>query len=431
MTGCVEDNHCCLHQLFTSHLSFKNTAKKIITAIIMLKPQLHQSQFASPTLFPLSKPFSQGNGRIVGFRVRSTPVLEKSRRSAKVGLVSRKISATMSPITTEKLLSVKVVVTLKESPGGLLSKIGIKGGVDLLLELVSAELDPKTGQEKGTIKGYTRKKSQNAEEATYECEFEVGEGFGEVGAIFVENENRKEIYLKDIILDGFAGDPLSITCNSWVESKFDNPQKRVFFTNKCYLPKETPSGLRRLREEELAILRGNGQDERKSHERIYDYDVYNDLGNPDSGVDKKRPVLGGKELPYPRRCRTGRPRCDTDPQSESRSGSTYVPRDEQFSPIKNLTFSAKTVYSVVHALAQSLDTVIVDSDLGFPYFSAIDDLFNEGVNLPPLQKQGFLKDLLPRLVKTVADASQDVLRFETPETMIRKKTLFPSPSLFN
>jgi len=48
----------------------------------------------------------------------------------------------MSPITTEKLLSVKAVVTLKESPGGLLSKIGIKGGVDLLLELVSAELDP-------------------------------------------------------------------------------------------------------------------------------------------------------------------------------------------------------------------------------------------------------------------------------------------------
>lgn len=78
-----------------------------------------------------------------------------------------------------------------------------------------------------------------------------------------------------------------------------------------YLPSQTPSGLCRLRETELEILRGNGQGERKSFERIYDYDVYNDLGNPDSSVDLKRPVLGGKERPYPRRCRTGRPRCKT------------------------------------------------------------------------------------------------------------------------
>ena len=78
-----------------------------------------------------------------------------------------------------------------------------------------------------------------------------------------------------------------------------------------YLPSQTPSGLCRLRETELEILRGNGQGERKSFERIYDYDVYNDIGNPDSSADLKRPVLGGKEHPYPRRCRTGRPRSKT------------------------------------------------------------------------------------------------------------------------
>lgn len=78
-----------------------------------------------------------------------------------------------------------------------------------------------------------------------------------------------------------------------------------------YLPSETPEGLRRLRGEELEHLRGNGQGERKSFERIYDYDVYNDLGNPDNDAELKRPVLGGKEHPYPRRCRTGRPRCKT------------------------------------------------------------------------------------------------------------------------
>ncbi|XP_048140590.1 linoleate 13S-lipoxygenase 2-1, chloroplastic-like isoform X3 [Rhodamnia argentea] len=406
----------------------------------MLKPQLHQSQSASPTLFPLSKPFSQGNDGIVVFPVQSTPALRKSHRSAQVGLASRKIKAMASPSTTETLLSVKAVVTVKQSASGLFSEIGIKGGLDkiidlvvrktFLLELVSAELDPKTGQEKGTIKGYAHKKSQSTEEATYEHEFEVGEEFGEVGAILVENEHHKEMYLKDIVLEGFVGGPVNITCNSWVHSKFDNPQKRVFFTNKCYLPTETPSGLRRLREEELVILRGDGQGERKSYERIYDYDVYNDLGDPDSGVDKKRPVLGGQELPYPRRCRTGRPRCKTDPQSESKSSSIYVPRDEEFSTIKELTFSAKTVYSVVHAVLPSLETAIVDTDLGFPNFTAIDELFNEVGDVPMLTKQGFLKDLFPRLVKTVADATEDVLRFETPETMKRDKFFWFSDEEF-
>lgn len=71
---------------------------------------------------------------------------------------------------------------------------------------------------------------------------------------------------------------------------------------------ETPSGLKEIREKELVTLRGNGQGERKSYDRIYDYDVYDDLGDPDSSPELTRPVLGGsKQYPYPRRCRTGRP----------------------------------------------------------------------------------------------------------------------------
>ena len=81
----------------------------------------------------------------------------------------------------------------------------------------------------------------------------------------------------------------------------------IFNLEQSYLPSQTPSGLCKLREKELEILRGNGQGERKSFERIYDYDVYNDIGNPESSEKLKRPVLGGKEHPYPRRCRTGRP----------------------------------------------------------------------------------------------------------------------------
>lgn len=67
----------------------------------------------------------------------------------------------------------------------------------------------------------------------------------------------------------------------------------------------------KLRKEELSSLRGNGSGERKEWDRIYDYDYYNDLGDPDKGPEHKRPVLGGSALhPYPRRGRTGRSPCN-------------------------------------------------------------------------------------------------------------------------
>jgi len=60
-------------------------------------------------------------------------------------------------------------------------------------------------------------------------------------------------------------------------------------------------------QEELKSLRGDGKGERKEWERVYDYDVYNDLGQPDQSPDLYRLILGGSNTtPYPRRCRTGR-----------------------------------------------------------------------------------------------------------------------------
>ena len=332
-------------------------------------------------------------------------------------------------LATEKS-TIKAVITVLQTVGGALTHLGFSRGLDdiadilgrtLKVELVAAELDAKSGVEKPTIQSFARKSGNDENETYYESSFEIPEDFGEIGAVIIENEHHQEMFVKSIVLDGFSSGSINIHCDSWIHSKFDNSEKRVFFSNKSYLPFQTPSGLKRLREKELEILRGDGQGERKISDRIYDYDVYNDIGDPDQDEELARPVLGGPEHPYPRRCRTGRPRTEKDPLSESRASNVYVPRDEVFSEVKEATFQAKTVYSVLHALVPSLRTSIVDPDLGFPYFSAIDTLFNEGVALPDIPTTGFLGNIIPRLVRAITDAGNSVLRFETPEFVDRDR----------
>ncbi|CAH2042005.1 unnamed protein product, partial [Thlaspi arvense] len=255
--------------------------------------------------------------------------------------------------------------------------------------------------------------------------------FGVIGAVLVENELHNEMYLKNIVFDGLAYGILTVSCNSWVAPKSDNSEKRIFFTNKhkasvfvlgllmYYLISSAALGVSVDSAGCVYILC-----ERKTNDRIYDYDVYNDLGDPDSKSELKRPVLGGKLHPYPRRCRTGRPHCKTDPLSESRSASVYVPRDEAFSKVKLLTFSLTTAEEVVHALFQTLDTIFVDPDLGFATFTDIESLYNEGIKIPPLSKNGFLKDLFPGILKCITDTEEQVIRFDTPKLFESKRQIF-------
>lgn len=71
-----------------------------------------------------------------------------------------------------------------------------------------------------------------ANETKYEAKLPVHGNFGKLGAILVTNEHRKEMYVKDIVVEGLPEGVVKVTCESWVHSKFDNPEKRIFFTNK-------------------------------------------------------------------------------------------------------------------------------------------------------------------------------------------------------
>ncbi|XP_022985543.1 linoleate 13S-lipoxygenase 2-1, chloroplastic-like [Cucurbita maxima] len=397
----------------------------------MLKSQLpHYSaleplNYVNPSLFLLThaKPL---------LPLRSGP----QRQSPKQNLYSHRLRLPARPAvvkassvasSTEKPLSVKVLVTVQRALGtGLYLERGLDDiadlfGKSLVVELVSAEVDPVTGLEKATIRHYAHKEDAEGDEITYEADFKIPPDFGVIGAIFVENEHHKEMYVKDIVLEGHPIGPLHFVCSSWVNEKDLPDSKRVFFTTKSYLPSNTPEGLKKLREEELKALRGNGVGKRESHERIYDYDVYNDLGDPNKNLEYKRPVLGGKPFPYPRRCRTGRPRASRDPVSESRSLDNYVPRDEAFSALKQATFNASSLNSVLNGLIPALESVSTDNDIRFPHFPAIDDLFDNGVPLPPSKGGWKLATLLPRIIDTIVDSAEDILRFHPPETFDRDK----------
>lgn len=346
-------------------------------------------------------------------------------------------------MATAKSHKVKAVVKEKLTLGGFLKNLGVGQTLDnisnlllgtaLELELVSSQL-PQTGklgsEKQSPVKADAHAKVGSAavlselkdlDDMEYEAHFEVPHNFGDIGAILVQNVHRKEMFLESIVLEGLPQGRVTIYCDSWIHSESENPERRIFFTNKSYLPSQTPSGLKSLRNRELENLRGNGKGERKSFDRIYDYDTYNDLGNPDSNIKLLRPVLGGTQThPYPRRCRTGRPKSKADPKSESRgSGSFYVPRDEQFADIKELSFGINTLSAVLSALIPSLEAAIVDPNLGFSDFTDINDLFNQGIDLPKFNDQKEMRNLLPELLKDANDAGKDILCFKTTDMFER------------
>ncbi|RZR88002.1 hypothetical protein BHM03_00015486, partial [Ensete ventricosum] len=343
---------------------------------------------------------------------------------------------------------------LKERIASQLDAFLDKMGKNVVMELLSTEMNPsrpilpcpllltETGKPKtsnrAAITGWFEKKNTKAERVVYTAEFAVDSSFGEPGAITVLNRHQSEFFLESIVVEGFACGPVHFTCNSWVQPTSVHPNKRVFFGNK------TPAGLRELRQQELKELRGGGNGERKPTDRIYDYDTYNDLGNPDKGIEFARPTLGGEKMPFPRRLRTGRAPTTTGKRqkhfhlaalsdqgpsdtilyshAESRVEDplpVYVPRDERFEEGKQEMLEAGARKAVLHNLVPLLVASLSPESHDFKAFHELDNLFKEGLRLKrSLQDQLFHK--LPFVTK-IEESSEGLLRYDTPDIITKDK----------
>ncbi|XP_068303074.1 linoleate 13S-lipoxygenase 3-1, chloroplastic-like [Pyrus communis] len=401
-------------------------AKQIIGSSLIEKSQFFSSSsklfLARPSLVPSQR-------RLVHLR--------RAQRGP-VAAISEDLVKIVPVFSAEKpaKLKVRAVVTVrnkikedfKEAISKHLDSLTDKIGRNVVLELVSTGLDPRTKAPKksseGVLKDWSKKSNLKAERVNYTAEFTVDSSFGVPGAITVTNKHQNEFFLETITLEGFACGPLHFPVNSWMQSKKDHPEKRIVFCNKPYLPDQTPDGLKELRQRELKNLRGDGTGVRKLSDRIYDYALYNDLGNPDKGIDLARPTLGGNKIPYPRRCRTGRPPTDTDMLAESRVEKPlpmYVPRDEQFEESKMDTFLFGRLKGVLHNLVPSLMSSF-KADKDFRGFADIDSLYSEGVLLKWGLQDEFLKKLpLPSMVSKFQDYNQGVLKYDTPKILSKDK----------
>ncbi|TKY61137.1 Linoleate 13S-lipoxygenase 3-1 [Spatholobus suberectus] len=371
----------------------------------------------NPILVPL------GNRRVMRLR--------KGARFPVAAISEDLVKASEKPVHAAKPVQFKVraVVTVrnkikegfKETMLKHLDAISDRMGTrNVVLELISTEIDPKTKSPKksneAALKDWSKKSNVKAERVNYTTEFIVDSNFGVPGAITVTNKHQREFFLESITIEGFASGAIHFPCNSWVQGE------RIFFSNKTYLPGDTPAGLRVLREKELINLRGDGKGVRTLSDRIYDFDTYNDLGNPDDGVELTRPTIGGSQNhPYPRRCRTGRAPTVTDMHAESRVEMQlpmYVPRDEQFDESKQNTFAIKRLKAVLHNLIPGLKASLSANNHNFNRFSDIDDLYSDGLPLP----DEILKKIpLPQVVTKIQECSQGLLKYDTPKIISKDK----------
>ncbi|KAK6160379.1 hypothetical protein DH2020_003760 [Rehmannia glutinosa] len=380
-----------------------------------------------------------------GFRPKVTvrrPIIRAviSSEDSKTGVetAEKLVESNGSLVSSRKSggINVRAVITIRKKMNEKLSErvedqweSFINGiGRGILIQIISEDIDPVTKSGKTAesfVRGWFPKLSNSPYVVEYGADLTVPRDFGQPGAVLITNFHDKEFFLMEIVVHGFSKGPVFFRAETWIHSRKDNPESRIIFKNEAYLPSQTPAGIKDLRREDLLSLRGNGKGERKLHERVYDYDVYNDLGNPDKSKELARPVGGTEERPYPRRCRTGRPPTKTDPYTETRIEKphpVYVPRDETFEEIKQKTFSAGKLKALLHNLIPLIASKLASSDIPFENFSDIDNLYNDGVLLNAEEQKDAKKNwLLATVMNQMFTVGDKFLKYDLPAIIKRDR----------
>ncbi|XP_057733091.1 seed linoleate 9S-lipoxygenase-3-like [Arachis stenosperma] len=297
-------------------------------------------------------------------------------------------------------------------------------GFSVAFQLISATKPDSSGKGKVGNTAYLKGIIDNLptlgdKQNAFKIEFDYDSNFGIPGAFYIKNYMSNEFLLLSLTLEGIPNvGTIHFVCNSWIYNAKNYQSDRIFFANNTYLPSKTPGPLVYYRDLELKNLRGNGTGERKEWERIYDYDVYNDLGDPDKGVQYARPVLGGSSTyPYPRRGRTGRKPTKTDPNTESRSDNFYIPRDEAFGHLKSSDFLAYGIKSISQDVIPALKSVfdINFTPNEFDSFEEVHDLYEGGIKLPT----DVIKQItpLPVVNELLRTDGEQFLKFPVPKVV--------------
>ncbi|KAL8143113.1 hypothetical protein V2J09_016145 [Rumex salicifolius] len=100
-------------------------------------------------------------------------------------------------------------------------------------------------------------------------------------------------------------------------------------------------------------------EERKLHDRVYDYAPYNDLA---------RPILSGSQTPYPRRCQLWYLYKLIIVRGERRRQHQYMC---PFEEMKQATFSAGRLRGVLHNLIPQIAATLSTWDVSFGYRQAL------------------------------------------------------------
>ncbi|WCJ23731.1 Linoleate 9S-lipoxygenase [Euphorbia peplus] len=318
-------------------------------------------------------------------------------------------------------------------------------GKGVSLQLVSAQYPDPDNEMRGKVgkasylEQWVKKITPiTAGETSFDTSFEWDESIGEPGALIIKNHHHSQFYLKTVTLEDVPGHGrIHFVCNSWVYPTHRYKYDRVFFSNKTYLPSQTPEPLRKCREEELVNLRGNGKGELKEWDRVYDYAYYNDLGDPDKGEDYARPILGGsEEYPYPRRGRTGRKQTKTDPNSERRlplliSLDIYVPRDERFGHVKFSDFLAYALKSLFQVLVPEIKSVCDKTINEFDSFEDVLNIYEGGFKISNAVTNKIRNNIPWEMIKELVRTDGEMfLKFPMPDVIKEDKSAWRTDEEF-